>query len=220
MVRFWSEEEIASGKYGCYQDVQSLYPTVQYYDAMPVGHPRITVYVDKESGMEYFPQPSVEELSCKFGFIRCDIRPTRYLHHPVLVEKKQGKLMADLYPKSEYVCSSVELKVALENGYVVDKVYEIHEYAQSSMLFRDYVKTFLKIKIEAGGMPKWIKTDEDWKLFYNEHHERLDIQLDKAKMIKNPGKKQVYILLYVQSLTFTDGKTNVEFSLGQIRPAC
>lgn len=104
MVRFWTKEEVAQGKYGVYQDVQSLYPTVQWYDPMPVGHPTITKYLDAD-GVTLCPQPNVEYLRTFFGFIECDMTPMQYIHHPVIVEKKDGKLMADLYPK-EKVCLS------------------------------------------------------------------------------------------------------------------
>lgn len=99
MIRFWSEDDVAQGKYGVYQDVQSLYPTVQTFDAMPIGHPKITKYIgDGESTQ---PQPSMEYLRTFFGFIECDLTPIKYMHHPVVVEKKDGKLMADLFSKQK-----------------------------------------------------------------------------------------------------------------------
>lgn len=102
MIRFWSDDEIAAGKYGAYQDVQSLYPTVQFYDPMPIGHPTITTYIDSD-GVSTQPQPSADHLRTVFGFIKCDLTPMAYMHHPVVVEKKDGKLMADLYPKEKVI---------------------------------------------------------------------------------------------------------------------
>lgn len=68
--------------------MQSLYPTVQFYDTLPVGTP--TYKCDYSE---------VPDLTGFFGFVCCDIHPTKYLHHPVLVELKDSKLVADLYPK-------------------------------------------------------------------------------------------------------------------------
>lgn len=98
MLKHWSPADVKAGRYGVYQDVQSLYPTVQFYDPMPVGHPTITKYID-EQGKPTRAQPTVQELLTVFGFVKCDLLPTAYMHHPVVVEKKDGKLMADLYPK-------------------------------------------------------------------------------------------------------------------------
>lgn len=93
MLKEWSMDDVRRGVYGVYQDVQSLYPTVQFYDAMPIGHPTIMKYQD------YDDMPSPEYLETFFGFARVDLTPTRYIHHPVIVERKDGKLIADLLPK-------------------------------------------------------------------------------------------------------------------------
>lgn len=92
MMRFWTDDDVAAGYYGVYQDVQSLYPTVQFYDPLPVGIPNMVKYSPKN-------QPTTETLKTFFGFIKCDLTPITYMHHPVLVERKDGKLMADLLPK-------------------------------------------------------------------------------------------------------------------------
>lgn len=92
LARFWTDSDVAKGYFGVYQDVQSLYPTVQFYDDLPTGIPTITKFGDNN-------QPSVEKLKSFFGFVKLDLECTEYLHHPVLVEKKDGKLMADLLPK-------------------------------------------------------------------------------------------------------------------------
>ena len=39
MHRTWTEEQISQGKYGCYEDVQSMYPYMQYTKPMPCGIP-------------------------------------------------------------------------------------------------------------------------------------------------------------------------------------
>ncbi len=113
LLKEWTDEEVRAGKYGVYQDVQSLYPTVQFYDPLPVGPPKYRAYG---------PNAQVDFKNF-FGFACVDIRPTKYLHHPVLVELKDNKLIADLYPQYQQVICSPELHVALANGYVVMRVH-------------------------------------------------------------------------------------------------
>lgn len=174
MLREWSEEELREGKYGKYVDVQSLYPTVQFYDPLPVGIPR---RVEPES------LPTVDELKKVFGFVCCDIEPTEYLYHPVLVELREGKLMADLLPKENIVVPTPELHLALEHGYKVTRVYWYYHFDQSTELFKGYMRTFIKMKVEASGMPAGV----DWEEFDRNHREMLGIHLDRAKVKKNPA---------------------------------
>lgn len=67
MLKEWSPQEIEAGIHGRYQDVQSLYPTVQFYDPMPVGPGHLT---------EYSATDPVPDLTDFFGFVCCDIEPT------------------------------------------------------------------------------------------------------------------------------------------------
>lgn len=184
MIKEWSDEEVANGYYGVYQDVQSLYPCVQYYDPMPVGVPRY------KSWSKYF-QPTMEEIEKVFGFICLDIDPPdEPLFHPVLVDVNQeGRLVADLNPKTNYVVATPELKVAIECGYKIKQVYWWYDFDQSLDLFKDYISTFIKDKIEASGTPSWVQSDEDWQTFTNELETRIGVKVQKENMVKNAGKK-------------------------------
>lgn len=184
LLREWSDDEVANGIYGKYQDVQSLYPTVQFYDPMPTGHPEYRYFTADN-------QPSLDEIKGVFGFICCDIHPTRYIHHPVLVDlcPKSHKLLADLKPKTKITLASPEMMLALDNGYVITKVYWYYKYEQSYSVFKSYFQALLKMKIEASGMPKWIKTEADWREFSDYHRNELGITLERDKMIKNPALK-------------------------------
>lgn len=174
MLREWSEEELQAGKGGKYVDIQSLYPAVQFYDPLPVGIP-----VRRE------PEelPSVDELRQIFGFVCCDIEPTEYLYHPVLVELREGKLMADLLPKKNIVVATPELRLALDHGYRVTHVYWYYHFDSSTDLFKGYMRTFMKMKVEASGMPEGVEWDE----FARYHVDELGIRLDRAKMKRNPA---------------------------------
>jgi hypothetical protein len=60
--------------------------------------------------------------------------------------------------------------------------------------YLDYVNTFLKIKQEASGWPKWCKTQEDRELYLKDYYKIEGIWLDEAR-IETSGQvntKQVY----------------------------
>lgn len=184
LMKEWSSEEIQQGYYGVYQDVQSLYPAVQYYDPMPVGVPNFKSW-------SVFSQPTMSQLLEVFGFVCCDIDPPKKpLYHPVLVDvNEEGRLVADLLPKKMYVVATPELKVAIQHGYTVLRVHWWYHFEKSFDLFKEYISTFIKDKIEASGMPKWIKSDEDWEVFAHELKTRVGVKIERGKMKKNAGKK-------------------------------
>jgi hypothetical protein len=185
MLKFYNEKDLEEGIYAKYQDVQSLYPTVQFFKPLPVGIPRIH---------KFTIAPSLDEIKNWFGLVKCDIEPAKYIHHPVLL-KKEDKLIATLEPLKGVVITTPELLTALENGYNLVRVYEYHEYDQSTELFKSYIRTYLKIKIECNGMPKHIKSENDWNVFHKYHLDVLGIDLEKDKMVKNSGKKQLAKLM-------------------------
>lgn len=181
MLKEWSEEEVNQGIYGKYQDVQSLYPTVQFYDPLPVGLPSWNEFTDDN-------QP--QDLMNVFGFVCCDIEPTRYLHHPILVDlNEKGRLVADLLPKTQKVIATPELHLALQNGYKVTKVYWLYSYKSSTELFKNYFRQFVKAKLQASGVPKWVRTDADWEEYRKYHSEELGIELRREDMVANAAKK-------------------------------
>lgn len=189
MLKYYSKEDIQQGVYGCYQDVQSLYPTVQFYDPMPVGRCDKLYFHDR--------QPTMTEVRSWFGFVECDLEVVEEQFHPVVVGKSPDthKLVADLNDKKRIVLTTPELFAALDNGYRLTRVYEVHKYTPSHTLFRSYIQQFLKVKIEASGMPKHIKTESDWQVFAQYHKDELGVELDRESMIKNPGKKQLAKLM-------------------------
>lgn len=182
LLKEWSKEEVAAGYYGRYQDVQSLYPAVQFFDPLPVGAPEYT---------RYYPghQPTRDTLLNLFGFVCCDIEPTKYLHHPVIVELdvETGRLLADLKPKTQIVIPSPELHLALKNGYSVTHVYWTYKYESSTEIFKSYFMDHLKTKLEASGLSEW--AEEHWETFRQEHIEKLGITLDKPNMVANAALK-------------------------------
>jgi len=53
-----------------------------------------------------------------------------------------------------------ELQKAVELGYEIQYIYEVHFDQTCEGLFQDYVNTWLKIKQEASGWPSWVGDDE------------------------------------------------------------
>jgi nitrite reductase/ring-hydroxylating ferredoxin subunit len=83
---------------------------------------------------------------------------------------------------------------------------------------------FIKLKVEASGMPSWVRTDEDWEAMRDRYNTDLGITLEKSKMIKNPGRKQLAKLMlnslwgkfaqranYMQHKTLTNPKEFRDF---------
>eukprot|EP00873_Tetraselmis_striata_P042491 jgi/Tetstr1/462755/TSEL_007707.t1 len=180
LYRKWSPEEIAEGNMGHKVDVQSLYPSVQFYDELPAGVPtwdtEERVFDNVEAMMEY--------ARTHFGFINCDLDCPNDLFHPVIPEKKDGKLIFDLLPKRDVVVSSTELEEALKQGYKLLKVYKALVFDRSDTLFRKYVSANLKTKVEASGAPKG-----DIDEFIDEHEKRFGFRLEREKLEANPGMR-------------------------------
>ena len=81
LYREWSKQDLENEVYGCYVDVQSMYPYVQYNQEMPSGIPEWKVFGDGEEFDTF--------LESFIGFAQCDIEPTKYLHHPIIGSKDQ-----------------------------------------------------------------------------------------------------------------------------------
>jgi hypothetical protein len=171
LYKDWTKS-VDEGVYGRYIDVQSLYPSVQFYDELPVGEPHW-----------------IENPTCidKIGYYEVDISPPNDLYHPVLPEKKDNKLIFDLLPKTKAVYTSIELKKAIEKGYNITKFYKALVWDNSSRdLFKSYVAKNLKQKVQATGFNG---TKEELDIFIKEHKKRFDIDIDPKKLIKNPGMR-------------------------------
>ena len=178
-----------------YIDYTSLYPSIQYgclrglteetYDDVrecpyPVGHP---VYIKEE----------FKDISEYFGFATVTITPPRNLYHPVLCEKKDGKLVFDLLPKTG-TWATIEIMKAIEMGYTLNSIIEVcHFEEQNSELFKGYVSTFLKIKQEANGWDNLLgnkgpHTEEQKYEYIRQYKIHQDIQLDYSAIDTfNPG---------------------------------
>ncbi len=155
-----------------YADFTSLYPSIQALAEYPIGVGR---YIKSD----------FETVNNYFGFVYCKVTPPKGLHIPILPHhnEKDGKLVFDLAPKIGTWFTG-ELQNAINNGYVVEEIYQIYHYDQhDTSLFKEFVTTFGSIKTE-----NQIKTAEEGKnaLLENETS-RLRLELDETKFCYNPG---------------------------------
>ena len=164
---------------GKYADITSLYPTTNYYDEYPLGHPEIITENFKTfTGDEYY------------GFIDCDVVCPKDLYFPVLARKGE-KLLFDLEDKRG-IWTTIELKKAIEKGYKITKIYEVYHFdKRSNDLFKPYVSKFLKIKQEASGFPDWVKTDEDKLKYIEKYHKEQGILLNINNIGFNAGLRAI-----------------------------
>jgi G:T-mismatch repair DNA endonuclease (very short patch repair protein) len=182
------------GEVGRYFDITSLYPSVNYYDEYPCGH-HIIITEFEEDGLN--PVVNARLVHEYFGVVKCDVTPTRRLYHPVLPHRdaESGKLFFDLTAKKGTWCT-VELVKAVECGYRIDKIYEVHHFAKrTTSMFKEYVKTYLKLKQEASGWPEWCVDDATKSEYLLKYKEHMDIDLNPESIASNPGMRQVAKLM-------------------------
>ena len=195
------------GEEGIYSDITSLYPSVNYYDIYPKGHP--IIFEEKDITEEHYKKLLSREY---LGFFDIEVIPPKRLYHPVLPTKGE-KLIFDLNEKRGLWCSN-EVYVAMDMGYKVKKIYEIRHFEEGTKsLFKGYVGKFLKLKQEASDYPKWVGeplnkkndcpegytreqilslTEEDRKdLYIHLYEEGQGILLDKTKIVKNEGLRAI-----------------------------
>ena len=190
------------GEEGVYSDITSLYPSVNFYDEYPMGHPEDMKYVVKSSfTKDYYRvketgllrHKSLDwagDISNYFGFIECDVECPKDLYFPVLPHK-DGKLKFTLEDKTG-VWATPELNKAVEMGYKITRIYRIlHFKNRTTNLFKPYVSKFLKIKQEASGFPDWVKTDEDKHKYVNEYHKNQGVKMDIDNIEYNSGLRAI-----------------------------
>lgn len=183
--REWSQEQVDQGTFGCYVDVQSMYPFVQYTYPMPCGVP----YWKNFNGNDPI---DLDFLKSCIGIVECDIQPTRYLHHPIIGGKDPitHKYVFDLNPKKRIIITSVELQLALQHGYKVTRLYKALLFHEQEILFKSYVQKFLKIKLEASGIP-----NVEWATFVRKHWDLLGIKLAQVNILRNEGLRSMAKLM-------------------------
>ena len=186
-----------------YVDFCSLYPFICKTGCYPIGVPQKLLF------------PSLAQLYARsyFGVAKVRVVPPHTLFHPVLPVRIRGKLMFPLCftcardetsqcthgtaeRSLEGVWCTPELYKAMDLGYEVSHVIEVHHFERSKTgLLSDYVDAFLRGKQEASGWPRDHMTQEQKDAYVRDYKDHEGIQLDAGQIEKNPGLRQVAKLM-------------------------
>ena len=174
-------EDVAAGYKIMYLDLVSLYPKCQVSDFLPYGVP-VTKEYDDDNQHEF-------DLSNMFGMVCCDVTCPQTLLHPLLggkkeVSKGEIRFVFDLRPFKKAWFTTVELVKAVSLGYRITKVYETISFRKSNNIYKKYMRSCIKTKIEANGFDG---TPEEQAAFVAECNDALGIKL--GPLVKNPGLK-------------------------------
>ena len=85
---------------------------------------------------------------------------------------------------------------ALEKGYRILQMHEVWHFSRKTdTLFKDYMDTFAKIKLEASGYPRDCVIEEQKQRYVEEIFEHEGIRLDPSKIEYNPGLRALSKLM-------------------------
>ena len=173
-----------------YYDVTSLYPSVYAHRKLPVGTPTYIIgyNVDIERLSPHHPERY-------FGFARVKIIPRNTDRIGLLPQRdpKTQRLTFPVHPM-EGCWFTEELYLAMENGYVLEEVYELYHWEsnqQSDQHLRGYVGFFLRMKQESEGWKKLgascdDPTPEEKEMIadrlYHQNGDLARIRVDKVKL--------------------------------------
>ena len=185
-------------------DFCSLYPSVLAKREYMVGHP----VVIRENFHHYIASDRIK--TDVFGFVKCLILPPKQMRFPILPSRVNGRLEFVLCAacaarndndfcrhNDEQRCligtfTTPELTRALDHGYRIQEVYEIlHWPLRSSLLFKEYIERWVKLKQEASGFPHGIETEEQKDDFIKKYFEDTGIKLDKENTRPDPNLRNI-----------------------------
>jgi len=191
-----------------YCDIMSLYPYICKYLKFPIGH--LIIHVGDACA-------DIEACLKMKGLMKCKIVPPKELYHPVLPYRWDKKLLFCLCrtcvlehnAKSE--CQHLsdaercvegtwvidEVRLAVAKGYKNLEVLEVYDYRVTCYdsetgeggFFVDYINTFLKLKAEASGYPRRVRTEKDEVQYIDQFHQDEGVRLDRAYINYNAAKR-------------------------------
>lgn len=130
---------------GIVLDVNSLYPSVMYYNDMPYGEP---IYYEGEYKQDKIYNIFVQHLFCQFEL--------KENHIPTIQIKNNLSFIPTQYLKSsngelvELYLTSVDLKLFFSHYDVYDITYiDGYKYKSSNKIFREYIEKWMEVKSKA-----------------------------------------------------------------------
>jgi hypothetical protein len=174
-------EQIERGERIAYDDIVSLYPSVQFFDELPFGFPR------------WEHNPPVTILATFFGFAKVDYIVLSYHHHPIPLYIKDKKLITDLNDHTEIYLTSVEIQKMISSGYYrFTKVHTILHYEKSRDIFSSYVAEAVggKTMNSRDPSPHDEQVLQEW---YDHTDGKMDLRGKKFE--NNPGMKALFKLM-------------------------
>lgn len=242
----WMIRKLKEDEFIVIEDVTSMYPSVMLEEKFPVGLPKILKDVTKEMYLDAIGTPREY-----FGLIQCVILPPQHLVFPVLGVKHQNKRIpvlcrtcmeessassVPITPRNEFedckhtneqrqisgFWGTVEVNLAIEAGYTLVKVFEVHHFEQHSRsVFAKFVEHMYKGKTYNSGY----KDMKELKELIEKMREKYPtIELDETKFSKekNAVLRELFKLImnslfgkFLQRRDFTEYKTI--FNSGQYR---
>ena len=189
LYRGWSKEEVENGKYGRYVDIQSLYPTTQFYDKLPYGIPEWINFEEKTINENNYI------INNSYGYFEVDIEMNKKLFMCPLVSKVDGKLQANVLDKHKEVFFSEELKEAIKDGCNIKRIYRQLKFKYTDQLFKSFVRKFLEIKVNNSGKPDFWSLPNRRKKWIDEHYERFGFKPNPTDKINSGMRKIAKMIL-------------------------
>ena len=199
-----SKDDLMPNEQILYYDVTSEYPFVNAKKFYPTGHHKILL-------KHQLPQNNAEWTRRKlYGLVLCKILPPKTLLHPLLPSRHKKSLYfalcrACVESENRRLCchsdemrairgcwTTIEVDKALTLGYRLIEVEEVwHFDRKSDSLFKAYINTLYKTKLEASGFPGNVTTAEEKEAYVADILNREGIQLELEKIAPNPGLRNM-----------------------------
>jgi hypothetical protein len=134
-----------------------------------------------------------------FGIIMVDVLPPNHLYHPVLptFDPVRNKCLFSLDPIERQRFCSVELKVAIDMGYVVTKIYRADRYEAAPSKWKGLLGAMYKLKLynsqkaEPNDQNIFNETTQEWQDRQQHYYkENFNMDIDFVDWDKRPAAKK------------------------------